>query len=120
LTQRLALTPSLLQKIELLQLNRLELQEMLNEELLENPLLEEVSEQESPRELGLEEPPDEPQPGPEAPQASGEPDSFEEIDFRYFFDEYLDTGYKNREIEEAEDRPTFEPSWSGPHLWMTT
>ena len=43
LSQRLALTPSLLQKIELLQLNKLELQEMLNQELMENPILEEVS-----------------------------------------------------------------------------
>ncbi len=40
LSQRLALTPSLLQKIELLQLNKLELQEMLNQELVENPILE--------------------------------------------------------------------------------
>ena len=44
LSQRLALTPSLLQKIELLQLNKLELQEMLNQELVENPILEEVLE----------------------------------------------------------------------------
>ncbi|HSW39506.1 MAG TPA: hypothetical protein VLL97_08455, partial [Acidobacteriota bacterium] len=44
LSQRLALTPSLLQKIELLQLNKLELQEMLNQELMENPVLEEMQE----------------------------------------------------------------------------
>jgi RNA polymerase sigma-54 factor len=73
LSQRLALTPSLLQKIELLQLNKLELQEMLNQELVENPILEEVH----------------------------------EIDFRYFFDEYLDTGYRNREVEDSE-KPSFE------------
>src|SRR2546425_7640100 len=44
LSQRLAMTPSLLQKIELLTLSRLELSEMLNEELLENPALEEEAE----------------------------------------------------------------------------
>ena len=37
----------------------------------------------------------------------GEKDSFDEIDFRYFFDEYLDTGYKNREVEDFE-KPSFE------------
>src|SRR5439155_27327313 len=54
LSQKLALTPSLLQKIELLQLNKLELQEMLNEELVSNPVLEEVLEPEAPKDLGLD------------------------------------------------------------------
>lgn len=108
LSQRLALTPSLLQKIELLQLNKLELQEKLNQELMENPILEEVLEPETPRELGVEERnPDELPPNTETP-SNGERDSFEEIDFRYFFDEYLDTGYKNREVEDSEDKPSFE------------
>ena len=54
LTQRLALTPSLLQKIELLQLNKLELQDMLTQALVENPILEEVTEPEPPKDLSLE------------------------------------------------------------------
>ena len=105
LSQRLALTPSLLQKIELLQLNKLELQEMLNQELMENPILEEVPEQEVPSEMAADEAAAEeevPEKGPE-----NEKDSFDEIDFRYFFDEYLDTGYKNREVEDPE-KPSFE------------
>ena len=107
LTQRLALTPSLLQKIELLQLNKLELQEMLNQEMIENPILEEIPEPEIPRELlranaGI---PEEAFVREKPP--SKERDSFEEIDFRYFFDEYLDTGYRNRETEDS-DRPGFE------------
>jgi RNA polymerase sigma-54 factor len=106
LSQRLALTPSLLQKIELLQLNKLELQEMLNQELIENPILEEVLDAEPPPEMTLGEGSEEPAPA-EAPQSKGEKDSFEEIDFRYFFDEYLDTGYKNREVEDS-DKPSFE------------
>lgn len=109
LSQRLALTPSLLQKIELLQLNKLELQEMLNQELIENPILEEVPEQqEIPAEIEMnlsEGEPEEPAAG--ATETSAEKDSFDEIDFRYFFDEYLDTGYKNREVEDSE-RPSFE------------
>jgi hypothetical protein len=40
-------------------------------------------------------------------QADGGKDSFDEIDFRYFFDEYLDTGYRNREVEDFE-KPSFE------------
>jgi len=107
LTQRLALTPSLLQKIELLQLNKLELREMLNQELIENPVLEEVLEGESPREVSLEEraPEEMPERGDE--RRERERDSFDEIDFPYFFEEYLDTGYRNREVEEVE-KPSFE------------
>ncbi|MGA2260584.1 MAG: RNA polymerase factor sigma-54 [Acidobacteriota bacterium] len=103
LTQRLALTPSLLQKIELLQLNKLELQDMLTEALTENPILEEVIEPETPRELNLEEKAAEAVPD----TRDREKDSFEEIDIHYFLDEYLDTGYKNREVEDP-DKPSFE------------
>lgn len=107
LSQRLALTPSLLQKIELLQLNKLELQEMLNQELVENPILEEVLEQETPVEAALDDRVAEDLQPSETSLPKGEKDSFDEIDFRYFFDEYLDTGYKNREVEDFE-KPSFE------------
>jgi RNA polymerase sigma-54 factor len=106
LSQRLALTPSLLQKIELLQLNKLELQEMLNQELIENPILEEVQEQETPIEIAMDATTDDSTPV-EIQQMEAGKDSFDEIDFRYFFDEYLDTGYKNREVEDSE-KPSFE------------
>ena len=45
LSQKLIMTPSLQQAIKLLQLSKLELQEVLNQELLENPLLDEVGEE---------------------------------------------------------------------------
>ncbi|MDR1726855.1 MAG: RNA polymerase factor sigma-54 [Acidobacteriota bacterium] len=112
LTQRLALTPSLLQKIELLQLNKLELQEMLNQELIENPILEEVLEPEYPREMQLASGDDPFAAAQAEPKADG-PDSFDEIDFKYFFDEYLDTGYRSREAEDPE-RPGFETFLSQP------
>jgi len=107
LSQRLALTPSLLQKIELLQLNKLELQEMLNRELIENPILEEIPEAEIPRALLLSDTgmPEEIISRDIPP--SRDRDSFEEIDFRYFFNDYLDTGYRNSEMEDP-DRPGFE------------
>lgn len=44
LSQQLVMTPQLQQAIKLLQLNRLELAEVVNQELMENPLLEEVAE----------------------------------------------------------------------------
>jgi RNA polymerase sigma-54 factor len=109
LSQRLALTPSLLQKIELLQLNKLELRDMLNQELIENPILEEVVEQDVSSEMALGERASEDFPPSESSSSEKEKekDSFEEIDFRYFFDEYLDTGYKNRNVEQSE-KPSFE------------
>jgi RNA polymerase sigma-54 factor len=42
LTQKLIMTPQLQQAIKLLQLSRLELQQMLTQQLMENPLLEEL------------------------------------------------------------------------------
>jgi RNA polymerase sigma-54 factor len=107
LSQKLALTPSLLQKIELLQLNKLELQEMLNQELVENPILEEVLEPESPSEMTAEDQMAEGTLTQDNADRQDEKDSFDEIDFRYFFNEYLDTGYKNREVEDFE-KPSFE------------
>ena len=44
LSQQLVMTPQLQQAIKLLQLNRLELADVVNQELMENPLLEEVAE----------------------------------------------------------------------------
>jgi RNA polymerase sigma-54 factor len=44
LSQQLVMTPQLQQAIKLLQLNRMELAEVINQELVENPILEESSE----------------------------------------------------------------------------
>src|SRR5271170_4798016 len=44
LSQQLVMTPQLQQAIKLLQLNRLELADVVTQELMENPLLEEVAE----------------------------------------------------------------------------
>jgi RNA polymerase sigma-54 factor len=104
----------LLQKIELLQLNKLELQEMLNQELVENPILEEVPEQEMPSETDPDERGAEDSDLKESADSGGEKDSFDEIDFRYFFEEYLDTGGgRNREVEDSE-KPSFETFLSKP------
>ncbi len=44
LSQQLVMTPQLQQAIKLLQLNRMELAEVVNQELMENPILEELAE----------------------------------------------------------------------------
>lgn len=54
LAQKQILTPSLLQMVTVLQLNRLELKEMINQEIVENPVLEESAE-DSAEEITLEE-----------------------------------------------------------------
>src|SRR5205814_9856878 len=45
LAQKQILTPSLVQMVTVLQLNRLELKEMINQEIVENPVLEESLEE---------------------------------------------------------------------------
>lgn len=100
LSQRLAMTPSLLQKIELLTLNQLELSELMTQELIKNPFLDEVPEDSDP------DGPRESQPE----QASSEEGDggLDDFDYEYFFGEYLAPSYKTREYEPIEDRPTFD------------
>jgi RNA polymerase sigma-54 factor len=112
LSQRLVMTPSLQQAIKLLQMSKLELEETLTQEMVENPLLEEDQEEPS-AEDGAEAAPAEPaaaEKAADAPPAETAPeaerDSFEEIDFNSFFEDYLDTGYNPRQYDEqAEASP---------------
>jgi RNA polymerase sigma-54 factor len=110
LSQRLVMTPSLQQAIKLLQMSRLELQEVLNQEMVENPILEEQEEANEPEPADretAETPGQEPGPVEAAAEASSpadapepERDSFEEIDFNTYFEEYLDASYNPRQYEE--------------------
>ena len=50
LAQRLVMTPALQQAIKLLQMTRLELEGVLNQEIVENPVLEDGAEEEDPEE----------------------------------------------------------------------
>ncbi|MEM7139227.1 MAG: RNA polymerase factor sigma-54 [Myxococcota bacterium] len=56
LSQQLIMTPQLQQAIKLLQMSRMELSELVQEELLENPMLEEGAEQRDSRVAPAEEP----------------------------------------------------------------
>lgn len=78
LSQRMTITPALLQNIKLLTLNRLELSDLLSQELANNPVLEEVSEQDDLDVLDRQ----------KAEGMNGESD-YENFDYEYFFGEYL-------------------------------
>jgi RNA polymerase sigma-54 factor len=128
--------------VTLLQCNKLELQQLIAQELNENPVLEETVEADEatqeevqalleaervsdPADAGLlqmmereaEEPeselgltPREPV-EPEVPAA--QTDTFDQIDFGSFFDDYLDPGFRTPSAEFSE-RPSFETFLSSP------
>jgi RNA polymerase sigma-54 factor len=110
--QRQVLTPGLMQMVSVLALNKLELKEMIDAEMVENPVLEEIDEsvpmldqvagREEKLERGAEEPPAPPK------------DSFNEIDFGSYFQEYLDPGYRTQPEYEESEKPSFENFLSQP------
>ena len=113
LSQRLVMTPSLQQAIKLLQMSKLELQDVLTQEIVENPLLEEEEEPAAEVEQSTEseaakereaEPPVSAADAGEAPPEK-ERDSFDEIDFDSYFEDYLDSAYNPRQYEDTEQVP---------------
>ena len=114
LSQRLAITPSLLQKIELLSVNQLELSEILQQELEENPLLDDVSDH-------FEADPEVSEPARESEQDAGsleEEGRLEDLDFEYFFGDYLGSSYERQEFEPVEQKASFEQFLSSSDsLW---
>lgn len=99
LSQRLAMTPSLLQKIQLLTLGRMELSELLSQELMENPVLEEAEESTADLEIA-EKPPEK--------EKTEESEVADDFDYEYFLDGYLNSTPQDREYERPEERPSFE------------
>jgi RNA polymerase sigma-54 factor len=103
LTQQLVMTPQLQQAIKLLQLSRLELLDVISEEMVENPLLEEtVEEQAAP-----DGDPNEPVSATSADQDELKPVSVEEtaredIDWSNYLGEYNASGPVYYEPEERE------------------
>lgn len=104
LSQRLAMTPSLLQKIELLTLSRLELSELLQTELTENPVLEEGMDADSEAEASADGDGDGDRDS-DREEVNGASDDF---DYDYFFGEYLNPTPMQREWEDDSDRPSFD------------
>ena len=117
LSQRLVMTPSLQQAIKLLQMTRMELEGVVQQELVENPLLEEGTE-------ASEE--------PEAEAAVAEPEPVKEevaepldgLDFEAYFPDSMDigSGYASirEDFEEApfENTLTREPDLYDHLLWQ--
>jgi RNA polymerase sigma-54 factor len=115
--QKQILTPGLVQMVSVLALNRLELREMINEEMIANPVLEELPEAVSTleEEAQKKEADSLKKDAPASQEAgsSNNHDSFEEIDFGSFFDDYLDPGYRSPASEVVE-KPSFENFLSRP------
>src|SRR5580693_5392477 len=88
--QKQILTPGLVQMVTVLALNRLELREMINQEMVENPVLEEVTEEPTTSEDYSDEAflRAETEKIPETEQAN----PFDEFEVASFFNEYLDSG----------------------------
>ena len=111
--QRQVLTPGLMQMVSVLALNKLELKEMIDAEMVENPVLEEIDEsvpmldQVAGREEKLERPVEE-------AAAPAVKDSFNEVDFGSYFQEYLDPGYRTQPEYEESEKPSFENFLSQP------
>lgn len=108
---RQTLTPSLVQMVSLLQLNRLELRQMIQQELMQNPVLEEIGEDGLLREREAGEDGFEQAEREVPPEESGDP--FEEFDMKALFEEYMDGTERRGEREEIE-RPAFENFLSPP------
>jgi RNA polymerase sigma-54 factor len=120
--QRQILTPGLMQMVSVLALNKLELKEMIDAEMVENPVLEEIDEtvpmldqvagREERMERGVEERGVEDRVVEEP--ALPPKDSFNEVDFGSYFQEYLDPGYRTQPEFEENDKPSFENFLSQP------
>jgi RNA polymerase sigma-54 factor len=113
-TQKQILTPSLVQMVSLLQLNKLELRQMIQQELMQNPVLEEIGEDGLPREQETPEESFERAEAEQTPEEMGDP--FEEFDMKALFEEYMDATERQVASREREDfeRPNFENFLSPP------
>jgi RNA polymerase sigma-54 factor len=112
--QKQILTPGLVQMVSVLALNRLELKEMINQEIMANPVLEELEETGVQAESYTDEAflKKETENVPEGEGAN----PFDEFDFASFFTQYLDTGAERVASSEHEDieKPTFDKFLSSP------
>ena len=107
-SQRQILTPGLVQMVSVLALNRLELREMINQEMIANPVLEEQSEEPTQTDNYADENflKNETEKVPEKPESN----PFDEFDVGTFFNQYLDSGGDGGQSAEREvsERPSFE------------
>ena len=114
LAQKQILTPGLVQMVSVLALNRLELREMINQEIMENPVLEELAEDGVTADSYTDEAflKKETEKLPETPAAN----PFDEFDFGSFLWQYLDTGAERAASGEHEEieKPSFDKFLTSP------
>lgn len=129
LTQQLIMTPQLQQAIKLLQLSRLEMMDMINQEMEENPLLEETPPddyQEVEREFDGEEnvllDREEAKPIDRTEELTGEGDGKEDFDWNNYLEDYRPVGtiYERRggETPTWDNILTVKPSLLDHLMWQ--
>ncbi len=106
LVQQLVITPQLQQAIRLLQLTRLELVDMISQEMKENPLLEE---DEEGGDRTNEQKEVEPSPEVERTQeVKGQGEGTEEFDWENYLENSNLTPFQRQSSQEDDERPSFE------------
>ena len=127
LSQQLVMTPQLQQAIKLLQLSRMELMDVVREELEENPVLEEgqeTPEEKTPAEEELSAETADEQAQETVQEVEGDRDGMEDIDWKTYLESYSLGGTTADSYEDDEDRPSYEnlltkkPSLSDHLLWQ--
>src|ERR1700749_3761107 len=107
--QKQILTPGLVQMVSVLALNRLELRDMITQEVMANPVLDEVTEEQAAATDSYQDEAFLKKEVEKVPEGEGA-NPFDEFDFGSFFTQYLDTGGERQASSEREDseRPSFE------------
>lgn len=111
LSQQLVMTPQLQQAIKLLQLSRMELVDVVTQELSENPLLEEGSDGKDEREESTAEEVETEVASEASPEQElkGEAEGMTDIDWQTYLEGYsLSSGDSRDAYEESEERPSYE------------
>jgi RNA polymerase sigma-54 factor len=108
LSQQLVMTPQLQQAIKLLQLSRMELVDVIQQELEENPVLEEGQEVVEEREQVVDAPEVVEYPSEQIQEVKGEGEGLGDIDWQTYLEGYSLGGTTADSYEEDEDRPSYE------------
>ncbi len=111
MSQKLVMTPMLQQAIKLLPLARLELAQLVRQEIIENPVLEELLEDENEQEDGQEDGQEEERPTEESTTLDTEQNTSsqdQEIDWDNYFQDNIDRGMS---IESYAEKPSIEATY---------
>ncbi|HKL27456.1 MAG TPA: RNA polymerase factor sigma-54 [Desulfuromonadales bacterium] len=125
LSQQLVMTPQLQQAIKLLQLSRMELMDVVRQELEENPVLEEGQEtSEEKADVEAESPTAEEPSSQELTEVKGDNEGASDIDWQTYLESYSLGGSTADNYEADEERPSYEnlltrkPSLQDHLLWQ--